>query len=392
VDIEALRSSPVGQLIPIRGQDARHGDYAYFAYLPSRLPDDVTLDSSVWAAITEASAALGRLEQACSQLPDPKLLIRPALWREALDTSALEGTVGALPDILEAQVAPAGQYLSPETVEIRAYERVALAAFDLIGLRELSIGWLSEIQASLFAESRNKPRDLGYVREHQVFIGPRDLPIHEARFVPPPGDDRLKAELQALLDWMKAPSTLPPILRAAMAHYQFETLHPFGDGNGRIGRLMIVLQLLADGSLLTHPAITVSPWFLRRREQYQNHLLQLSVAGDWGPWIKFFCRALCEQTNSLVTAADAIRAWLESARAKLHARRWTGTIHQLLDDLIEWPVITTPFAVTKYDVRFPTASRMIGHLVEIGVLTEMTGKTYGRVYGAQQIIEIVDRI
>jgi Fic family protein len=185
LDLDRLRRSPVGELVPIRGSDARRGEFAYFAFLPAPLPDDLSLESRTWAEVASASMALGRLDQVCAQLPDPGLLIRPALFREALDTSALEGTVGVLRELLEAQL-PSAQFLSPETIEIKAYVDVATAAFDMIKDRPVSISFISELQDRLFRDLPNKPADPGQPRKGIVWIGPRDRPIEEARFVPPP--------------------------------------------------------------------------------------------------------------------------------------------------------------------------------------------------------------
>lgn len=391
MDVEVLSQSPLGKLVPLRGQDARHGDFAYFAYMPAPLPEDVDLDSATWTAVSEAAGALGSLNQACAQLPDPRLLIRPALWREALDTSALEGTHGALRDLLEARL-PSAQFLSPETIEIRAYERIALVAFEAIKHRPISVGLLSELQGELLRGARAQPRDLGRTRQGPVWIGPKDRPIYEARFVPAPPDDRLRAGLDAWEQWVQAGHRhLAPLVQAALAHYQFETLHPFSDGNGRIGRLVVVLQLLRANSI-QHPALTVSPWFLKRRDEYQSHLLQISCTGDWGPWVRFFCQAVREQCESLVPGASRLLIWLSESRTALHERRWTGAIHRLLDDLVEWPVTTIADTAQRYDVTNVHAARMINHLVEIGVLTELTGKSYGRVFGATYVMETVESI
>lgn len=391
MDIEALGQSPVGQLVPLHGQDAHHGEFAYFAYLPAPLPSDVTLSSATWTAVADASTALGKLDQACAQLPDPKLLIRPALWREALDTSALEGTHGALQELLEAQL-PSAQFLSPETVEIRAYERVALMAFEMLKDRPISIGLLCELQGELLKEARKPPRDLGCVRQDPVWIGERNRPIQEARFVPAPPDDRLRAGLDAWEQWVQAEHRhLPPVLRAALAHYQFEALHPFGDGNGRIGRLVIVLQLLC-GQAIRQPAVTVSPWFLKRREGYQQQLLAISCTGNWNPWVQFFCQAVREQCDLLIPGADRLLNWLSGSRRAVHERRWTGAIHRLLEDLIEWPVTTIADTASRYGVTPVHAARMINHLVEIGVLRELTGKNYRRIFGAFSVIEIIETI
>ena len=391
MDIDTLGQSPVGQLVPVHDHDARHGEFAYFAYLPAPLPADVDLDSATWTAVTEAATALGKLDQACAQLPDPRLLIRPALWREALDTSALEGTYGTLQDLLEAQL-PSAQFLSPETVEIRAYENVAVQAFEMIRDRPIGVGFLSELQGELLKHATKQPRDLGRVREHTVWIGAKDRPIQEARFVPAPHGDRLRAGLDSWEEWVRTEHAyLPPVLRAALAHYQFEALHPFGDGNGRIGRLVVVLQLLRAKSI-QYPAVTVSPWFLRHRAEYQQQLLQISCTGDWNPWVRFFCQAVGEQCESVFSGADRLLTWLSEARRAVHARRWSGAIHRLLEDLIEWPVTTIADTAARYNVTPVGAARMVDHLAEIGVLSELTGKTYGRVFGATYVMDTVNAI
>jgi Fic family protein len=391
MDIEALERSPVGRLVPLHGNDARHGPFAYFAFLPDPLPDDLSLDSATWTAAAKASMALGKLGQVCAQLPDPRLLIRPALWKEALDTSALEGTVGALRDLLEARL-PSTQFLSPETVEIRAYESMALHGFDMIKDRPISVSLLSQLQAQLFKDASDKPRDLGVVRRDPVWIGERDRPIQEARFVPPPADDRLRAGLDAWEVWVQQEHPhLPPAVRGALAHYQFETLHPFADGNGRLGRLVVVLQLLR-ARVIEHPAVTVSPWFLRRRDEYQGHLLAVSCTGNWNPWVQFFSQAVCDQCDALITGAERLLVWLDESRRELHTRRWTGAIHRLLEDLVEWPVTTIADTATRYDVTTMNATRMVNHLVDIGVLREMTGRSYARVFGAVYVIDTVEGI
>ena len=377
--------------MPIPGADARHADFAYLAYLPRPLPDDVDLESLTWASVADASMALGKLDQVCAQLPDPKLLIRPALFREALDTSALEGTIGLLRDLLEAQL-PNAQYLSRETIEINAYVEVAMTAFRMIGDRRISIGLLSELQARLFREAPDKPEDIGPLRRGIVWIGPKDRPIEEARFVPPPADDRLSAGLGAWEQWVQAEHQhLAPVVRAAMAHYQFETLHPFGDGNGRLGWLVVVLQLLRSGTI-QQPAVTLSPWLLRNRHEYQAQLLAVSRTGNWNPWIRFFCQAISAQCASLITGAQLLLHWLAESRRKVDERRWTGAIHKVVAGLIEWPVTTISDTASRYEVSLMNATRMINHLVEVDILTELTGKSYGRSFGARDVMNIVEKI
>lgn len=388
MDLESLHNSPVGQLVPINGTDEYGRQFSYSAFLPDHLPPEIQLQPATWTKVAEATGALGRLKQACAPLPNPGLLIAPALAREAVDTSALEGTYGALADVLEARLSEVPPS-SPAVAEIRAYERAANAGVDHVRLQPITIGLLEDLQGILARESQDPQRDPGRVRQHQVVIGPQGCAVHEARYVPPPPDDRLVSGLQHLERWMREDHPLPPVLVAALSHYQFEALHPFGDGNGRIGRLAIVLHLLRVGEL-AEPAITISPWLLRRRVEYQDHLLLVSQTGDFDPWVTFFCRAICEQASAAVAVVDRLTGWLTDVRAVLNERHWSGTVANICEDLIDWPIITARFVQDKYDVSAPTAKSVIDRLIEIGVLAQMPGRTYRRRYKATSVIDIVE--
>jgi Fic family protein len=390
VDPEKLADSPIGRLVPIQGTDARYGPYACFAYFPDPLPYTLDLSMAAISAITEASSSLARLDQACEQLTEPRLLIRPALYREALDTSALEGTYGQLTDILEAEL-PGSHFRSQETEEILGYVEAALHSFDAVKTRPITIGLLNEAQATLFQRAEHPLPDVGEVRDHQVWIGPPDESILEARFVPIPGDDRLKSSLEQWVTWVGVEHDWPPVLRAALAHYQFETLHPFGDGNGRIGRLLVVLQLLRSGAI-RHPAITISPWLFKHRDHYQDELLKVSRTGDWNPWVQFFCRAIVVQCEALIAGAVRLRDWLVASRTLVNQHRWAGAIYDVLNDLTQWPVVSIAAVTDRHGVTATAASNIVNHLVEINVLEEISGRTYGRVFGATTVMAIVDAI
>jgi Fic family protein len=318
VDIDKLRESPVGSLVRITGTDSHGRDYDHFAFVPDPLPDQVHLDQLTWSAVTRAAVSIGELRQACANLPNPQLLITPALAKEAQATSALEGTYGTLPDVLEARL-PGFEPRTPEIREIHGYERMARQGFDWVRERPITVGMLCELQRTLAETSIIRPPDPGRVREHQVAIGSEDRPVAEARFVPPPGGDALRADMQAWQDWINRDDQLDVIVRAALAHYQFETLHPFSDGNGRIGRLVIVLQLLQHG-LLESPSLTISPWFLRRRQEYQDKLLHVSTTGDWDSWVRFFAQAITDQCNAHVGVARQLRDWMSDLQRQIHLR------------------------------------------------------------------------
>jgi len=392
VDNSDFDDGSIGSLIPINGIDPRFGEFDAFAYLPHPLPtdDEITLNNRAWAAVSKAEEMLGRLDQECGHMTNASLLIRPALLREAMDTSALEGTFGVLTDILEAQYPDSGP-LSPETREIRAFEAAAMHAFEEVKLRPISVGLLCGIQAEIFKDSDEQPRDIGEIRKHQVFIGPKHRPITEARFIPPPGDDRLKSGLETLIDWTQSESGLPLVLRVTLAHYQFETLHPFGDGNGRVGRLLVILQLM-EGKSIREPAITLSPWLLPRRNQYQDELLNVSRTGDWSPWVIFFCEAISHQCQSLIDGARNLTDWKTRTYETVRRNHWSGLILQVVDDLAEWPLVTIPGIAEKHHVTYPAAKSAVERLVTIGSIREITLRKYNRVFVADEVIAIVEAI
>ncbi|HUP85286.1 MAG TPA: Fic family protein [Acidimicrobiales bacterium] len=391
MDITRLQRSPIGTLVPIRGVDARTlREFQHFAYLPDPLPTEVALEQGTWRMVAEASSSLGQLRQVCDQLPNPRLLITPALAKEAQATSALEGTYGTLPDVLEARL-PGFEPRTPEIREIRGYEKMASHGFESVTDREITIGLLCDLQKILAHASRHPSKDPGQVRKDQVVIGAEDAPVEDSRFVPPPPGDQLAAGLQAWQQWVTTDHDLPIVVRAAMAHYQFETLHPFNDGNGRVGRLVILLQLLREGTLEA-ASLTISPWFLKRRREYQDALFDLSCTGEWDPWIRFFCRALMDQCGQHVEVAKQLLTWLSGVRHQLVERRWTGLIANLTEKLIEWPIVTNVWVQQEHGVKAPTAQSAIDRLVEIGVLKELTGRNYRRVYGATAVMNLVESL
>src|SRR3954468_23773250 len=234
MDLEALRASPIGRLVPISGTDGRTGQhYDYFAYLADPLPEAVELAPATWGAVVRAEAALARLDEAARQIPEPALLRRPALRREAQSTSALEGTFAPLPDVLEPDVEDRAQ-LSLEIGEILNYVVAAEEAFAWIGERPVTTGLIENLQGILVQGTSGEYSDAGRVRDRHVFIGPKDEPIEQARLVPAPLGVQLLAGLERWIGWVnEPPADMPAVLQAALAHYQFETLHPFSDGNGR---------------------------------------------------------------------------------------------------------------------------------------------------------------
>ena len=370
VDLDALRQSPIGRLVPISGTDGRTGrHYEYLAFLASPLPASVDLSATTWTIAAQAEAALARLDQAARQIPEPSLLRRPALRREAQSTSALEGTFAPFVDVLEPDLEDRAQ-LSLEIREILNYVVAAEEAFDWISERPLTTGFLGNVQRTLVHGTAGDHSDAGGVRDRQVLIGAHDAEIEEARFVPAPFGDQLRAGFEDWISWVNQPDReLPPVVQAAMAHYQFETLHPFSDGNGRIGRLSIVLQLMQLG-VLQQPILVVSPWFETRRAQYQDSLLRLSQSGNWDEWVAFFATGIQAAASTTHRRIEQLLSWQEEALDRVRAAGVSGVAERIAGELIGTPILRASTIVSRHAVSHQGAMNALRRLAELGLLVE----------------------
>ena len=212
--VDRLRESPVGQLVKLVGTDPHDGTYfSHWAFLPNELPADLPLDRRTWWLITQAHEALGRLRQVSAQLPNPRLLLVPALSQEAVATSALEGTFAPLAEVMEARLPQFASTLSGDVNEILGYERMAEQAFEWISERPITVGMLADLQGVLMESAKEVPRDPGRVRRHQVLIGPKGCRVEDARFVPVPPGDQLAAGLEAWQRWINSENDLSSVVR-----------------------------------------------------------------------------------------------------------------------------------------------------------------------------------
>jgi Fic family protein len=389
MDEESFRSSPIGSLVRISGRDPRYSEaYECSAYVPEPLPTKLDLTQETYLAVTDAAAAVARLDQAASQLPNPMLLARPAIRREAVSTSALEGTYAALDDVLEADFLDRNQ-LTASVSEVHNYVEAAELAFDWIKDKPITVGMLEQLQQVLVRGTRGDSHDAGRIRTTQVFIGGSGGRVADARFVPSPPGDQLRTGVDAWADWLMGQDTFPLVIKMALGHYQFETLHPFNDGNGRLGRLVCVLQLAHRGELRV-PVLNLSPWLESRRREYQDHLLSVSSTGEFEPWIRFFCEAVRSQAIHAVEKINALHRWRNEALAQLVEADVRGVALRITEDVLGYPLITPTFAAERFEVSYQAANNAIGRLVRLGILEERTGKRYGRVFAARRVLDIIE--
>ena len=390
MDVDLIRESPIGAVVPISGYDQRTGEnYEHWAYVPDPLPGTVELTTPTWAEVTEAATALGRLDEASRQVPEPALLRRPSLRREAQSTNALEGTYAPFEDIL----APELEERETLPLEIRENLNYVVAAeegFRWVIDRPLTLGLLGEVQRLLVHGTAGEHSDAGGLRDRQVVIGAVGSRVVDARFVPAPPGDQLRAGVEQWLEWVAAPRAhLPPVVKAALGHYQFETLHPFSDGNGRIGRLLIVLQLMRD-RVLCEPVLVLSPWFEARRREYQDGLLQLTVTGNWDDWVSFFARGVAAGADSTRRSIEDLLEWQKEAIATVRRAKSSGVPERLAGEIIGAPVLTAGQVAHRHGVTHQGAMNALRRLTELGLLEE-SERRGRRVFVAPAVMQILTR-
>jgi Fic family protein len=249
---------------------------------------------------------------------------------------------------------------------------------------------IAELQAIIVRGTRGDSFDSGQLRGGQVYIGERALGIERSRFVPPPSGDDLREGVSDWEKWINSDDHTPLLVKAALGHYQFETLHPFSDGNGRLGRLIVTLQLVYAGAL-QYPVLNLSPWFEPRKERYKDLLLAVSQRGQYDEWLQFFFSAISAQADDAVSRIDELMAVRAEFLDRLRANKAKGVVLEIVEDLIGYPVITPSQAAALHQVTYPPAARAIDRLVQLGILREVTGRSYGRVFACERVMRIVER-
>jgi Fic family protein len=390
MDPVLFRGSPIGSLLQINGVDGRTGEpYESFAFLPNPLPKSVELSPATWTAVAQTEAHIARLDQAARHIPEPRLVRQSTIRREAQSTSALEGTFAPFEDVLASDLERRAN-LSLEMREVLNYIVTATQAFEWIEERPITVGMLCSLQQILVDGTPSEPGDAGHIRDRQVYIGARNAPIERARYVPPPPGDQLTAGLQGLTRWISEPRPeMPPVVQAALGHHQFEALHPFSDGNGRIGRLMIVLQLMRLG-VLRDPLLVVSPWFEARRDRYHDELLALVRDGDWDRWVGFFATGVGESAVSTRERVDALLVWREQALKKVRTAGISGIAERIAGELIGAPTVRASQMAARHGITHQGAIRALRRLAGLDIVSELP-RDGGVAFTATAVVELLSR-
>jgi Fic family protein len=362
-------------------ESARAGTYVrqptgYRAFIPAALPPvpAVRMAGEMQKLLSDADRALGRLDGSVLTLPNPDLFVFMYVRKEAVLSSQIEGTQSSLQDLLAAEANVVGGEEPPRDVgEVVNY--VAAMNHGLARLREvpISVRLIREIHEQLMQGVRGGHLTPGELRRSQNWIGPSGATIADATFVPPPPEIVPEA-LGALERFLHEDDGLPALVKIGLAHAQFETIHPFLDGNGRVGRLLVTF-LLTEGGILTKPVLYLSHWFRRYRTEYYDRLQAVRDSGDWEGWLQFFLRGVSEVSAEATETARKILLMREAHRAAITERfgRAAGNGHRVLERLYDKPIIAVTDVVELNGTTFASANTLIARFEQLGILKEVTG-------------------
>lgn len=360
-----------------------------FAFVPNPLPPIPPLvwDASLHRLAQQAGVAIGRLSGVTGQLPDAQLFLYSYVRKEAVLSSQIEGTQSSLSELLLFENDAAFGAPLDDVTEVSNY--VAAMEHGLKRLGEgfpLSLRLLKEVHGVLLAKGRGSEKQPGEFRTSQNWIG--GSRPGNALFVPPPPDQVL--DCMGALELFLHNQDVPSLIRAALAHAQFETIHPFLDGNGRTGRLLVTLLLCHDG-VLAQPLLYLSLFLKAHRTTYYELLQRVRTHGDWEAWLDFFLQGIGETANQAATTASRLLQVFQTDRAKLHAlgRRGASAI-KLHDVLQKQPVVTAPRLVTKFGFTAPTANSALAVMIEQGIVREKTGHRRNRIFAYTEYLRTLN--
>jgi Fic family protein len=365
----------------------------YNAFVPAPLPPDppVALDPELFRLLSDADRALGRLDGVATVLPNPDLFVAMYVRHEAVLSSQIEGTQSSLDDVLQFEIDAAGKELPKDVEEVVNYVNAMNYGLERVEKLPLSLRLIREIHGRLLTSVRGAERTPGEFRRSQNWIGPQGCTLATATFVPPPVH-----EMQTALDNFEKflhDTNLPILIHCGLAHAQFETIHPFLDGNGRVGRLLITF-LLCEGKVLHRPLLYLSLFLKVNRAEYYDRLMAVRGDGNWEGWLKFFLRGIQEVSQSATDTARAIMNLRESHRQligdKLGGRASQGM--RLLDYLFEQPLVSVPLVEKRLACSFVTANKIVEQLEELGLLRETTGWHRNRRYRYDPYLALFDAL
>ena len=363
----------------------------YQAFIPAPLPPEppIQLEGDVRSLLSEADIALGRLDGTIQILPNPDLFMFMYVRKEAVLSSQIEGTQSSLQDLLAAEAQLFVEAGAKDVDEVINYVHAMNFGLERLNELPLSIRLLCEIHAQLLQGVRGSKLTPGELRTSQNWIGPAGCALREAVFVPPPPHEVPHALGQLEL-FLHQPGDLPALVWIGLAHAQFETIHPFLDGNGRIGRLLITF-LLCQQKLLQKPVLYLSYYFKRHRERYYDELQAVRDRGTWESWLLFFLQGIVDVSQQATLTVRRILHLREEHQRLIieHCGYAAGRCLQVLEHLYRHPIISINDVKRLTATAYPSANNLVKRMVECHILQEFTGQARNRKFGYQSYIELL---
>ncbi len=370
---------------------AGRGEGGYGAFVPHPLPPTVAYDGRLMSLLSDADRALGELNGLGRMVPNPDLLIGPFVHREAVLSSKIEGTQATITDVYALEAGQVG--LSPrrpsDVREVANYIDSLRYGLDRLETLPVSLRLFRELHARLMAGVRGQGATPGEFRTSQNWIGPPGCLLSDATYVPSPPSELMDCLGRFELYCHQEDGANPPLVRLGLIHGQFEMIHPFLDGNGRIGRLLITL-LLVHWGLLSLPLLYLSAFFERRRPEYYDRLLGISQRGAWEEWIAFFLEGVRTESRDAAERAKRLQDLQHRWRDLFTGVRGSALTLRLVDALFEGPIVTIPRAQEILGVTYPSAKAHVDKLVSARVLAPFGARAYGRAFVAEEILGIID--
>ncbi len=380
MDIQKFKNSPTGQLVQIAAN--------HWAFSPNPLPPAGLEKFSVELVgiLSQADQGMGVLKSLSRLIPNPNLLVAPYIRKEAVQSSRIEGTQASLTDIFYYEASKEGPK-HKDVLEILNYVRAMNYGLSRLGELPLSLRLIREIHQKLMEGVRGEKMKPGEFRTTQNWIGPPGCSLIDATYVPPPVSEMNEA-LGRWEEFLHKEDSISPLIKCALMHYQFEAIHPFLDGNGRMGRLLITFYLYEKG-FLEHPILYLSDYFERYRNEYYDLLLGVSRDGNWDAWLKYFIRGVAEQCKIAEETGYKILDLQKKYHQRLQKESVTTPVFQLLDMLFLNPFVSLPGVSDYLRITWPTAKSAVERLVKLGILREVSGRKRSRIYCAENLLNII---
>ena len=358
----------------------------YRAFVPAPPPPPLTWDEGLARSLSSADRAIGTLAGEGRRLPNPHLRIRPFVRKEAVLSSRIEGTQATLGELLAAEAGAAVERSPDDLREVGNYVTALEYAVERLASLPLSLRLVREMHERLMHGVRGGAATPGEFRRSQNWIGPPGCTLDDATYVPPP-----PAEVMPCLDsWERflRDDALPPLVHAGIVHAQFEAIHPFLDGNGRVGRLLITL-LLIEREVIPSPLLYLSAYFEATREEYYARLLGVTERGEWEEWLTYFLRGIALQSEDAVERTQRLDTLLSQWKGALSGRQ-SRLPERALDLFVENPFWTVRGVAERLGVAFTTAQRAIDRLEGAGVVTQARERRRNRLYCAARILDVLE--